>query len=101
MDEGCENDKGERGERHETSGAAWAKGDLDISASGLLSLGCSRGVSPRSPQRLDQQRLREAARNPSCHSVDSVHLMCRSMALSMSSVGSVQSRLAEPFDRAS
>ena len=42
--------------------------DLDISSSGLLSLGCSR-VLPRFPQRSDRRR-RAAARNPSCHSVD-------------------------------
>jgi hypothetical protein len=45
MDEGGKDDEGERGERHETSGPARAKGDLDVSASGLLSLGCSRGIA--------------------------------------------------------
>ena len=68
VDEGGEDDEGKRDERHETSVPSGANKDLDISSSGLLSLGCSR-VLPRFPQRSDR-RWRRAIRNPSCHSVD-------------------------------
>ena len=54
VNEGGENNEGERDERHETSVPSGANKDLDISSSGLLSLGCSR-VLARFPQRSDRR----------------------------------------------
>src|SRR6185437_4820786 len=84
-------------------GLLQADQDLDVSSSGLLSLGCRRGrlaavsatLGPAAVFRHDQEKceavfpcdkreafarrscLKEAARNPSCHSVDQAQHICR------------------------
>ena len=50
--------------------------DLDVSAPGLLSLGCSR----EPPRSLQRSVLRQFARNPSYHSVDGPTLACGAAA---------------------
>src|SRR5215212_9417865 len=83
VDEGSNNNEGERGVRHETSEP---QGTRLVSTSPPLGF-CPSGAataSPWCPQRSDQRRPRKITRNPSCHSVDGVHLPSRPPLLSSS-----------------
>ena len=78
-----ENHEGNGGKRHETSGRRGGARLISTSPPlGFYPSGAA-AASPQCPQRSDLRRPRTTARNPSCHSVDGIHLDRRPAPLSI------------------